>query len=43
MTGIIAARASRADIDLRGQDVDELALALVAPLRAEHDGDRART
>ena len=38
MTGIIAARASRADIDLRGQDVDELALALVAPLGAKHNG-----
>ena len=37
--GVVAPGAPRADVEVRGEDVDELALALVAPLRSEHDGD----
>ena len=37
--GVVAARAARAYVDLGGQDVHQLALALVSPLRAKHDRD----
>jgi hypothetical protein len=39
VSGVVPARAARADVGVGGEDVDELALALVAPLRAEDDGD----
>lgn len=38
VSGVVPARAARTDVERGGEDVDELALALVAPLRAEHDG-----
>lgn len=34
---VVAARAARAYVHLGAEDVDELALAFVAPLRAQHD------
>ena len=37
--GVVAPGAPRADVEVGGEDVDELAFALVAPLRSEHDGD----
>jgi hypothetical protein len=39
VSGVVPARAARADVGVGGENVDELALALVAPLRAEDDGD----
>ena len=38
MTSIISACTSCADVHLAREDINELALALVAPLRAEDDG-----
>lgn len=37
MSGVVTTRTASADIEFGGENVDELALALVAPLRAEDD------
>ena len=34
---IVPARTARADVNVGSEDVDELAFAFVAPLRAQHD------
>ena len=39
MPRIVAPGATHADVEVSGEDVDELAFALVAPLRPEHDSD----
>ena len=39
---VVAAGAARADVEVGGEDVDELALAFVAPLRPQNDGDCSR-
>ena len=39
VSSVVPAGAARADVEVGGEDVDELAFALVAPLRPEHDGD----
>jgi hypothetical protein len=36
MPGVVPAREARADVDVGGEYVHELAFALVAPLRSEH-------
>ena len=40
--GVVPSSASRAYIEVGGKDVDELAFAFIAPLRAEHDRRCAR-
>jgi len=39
MTSIVTTSAASTDISVRGKDVDKLSFALVAPLRAEHNGN----
>lgn len=38
MSGVVPACTACTDVGLSSEDVDELAFALVAPLRSEHDG-----
>ena len=39
MTGVISTSTASTNIGLCSQDIDEFALALIAPLGAEDDGD----
>jgi len=39
VTGVVAAAGAHHEVDGSGEEVDDLALAFVAPLAADEDGD----
>jgi hypothetical protein len=43
MTGIIPTSTASTNVSLCSQDIDKFALALIAPLGAEDNGDRLQT
>jgi hypothetical protein len=38
VAGVVAARIARHNVELLGEDIDDLALALIAPLGSKDDG-----